>query len=516
MPVVPEARMGASVCSAPVLLDPHLPVIVGVGQLTRKLETAAGASEPLAMMAEVTEAAAADSGTALLARVESVRVIEALAWRYPNPGALLGQQLGMPVRDSVKVATGGNGPQMAVNDTAAAIQRGDVDSALIVGAEAVYTRLLARKQDVVLDWTPESSAGDLGAPRTIGIDRLGTSDAEMARSLVMPTQVYPVFENALRAASGASLEEHQVRISELWSRFSAVAAANPYAWSPEARSAEEIRTVTADNRMIGFPYPKLMNANIQTDQAAAVIMCSVQAAEAAGVARDRWVFVHAGADAHDHWFVSDRDDLHSSPAIRACGRAVYDLAGIGADDLAHVDLYSCFPCAVEVAAAEFGLPLDDEARPLTVTGGLTFAGGPGNNYVTHSIAAMADRLRGDPGTYGLCTANGWYLTKHAAGIYSTTPPAAGAFRYADAQAEVDATPSRRHIPDHDGPATIESYTVMHERDGSPALAVVACLTPGGERTWANSTDPDLMKAMTVDEFVGRPCSLRSGGEIQVS
>jgi acetyl-CoA C-acetyltransferase len=268
--------------------------------------------------------------------------------------------------------------------------------------------------------------------------------------------------------------------------------------------------------MIGFPYPKLMNSNIQVDQAAAVIVCSVEAARNAGIAEDKWVFLHAGADAHDHWFVSERDNLYSSPAIRACGQAVYDGAGIGPDDLAHIDLYSCFPCAVEVAAQELGLAIDDAARPLTVTGGLTFAGGPGNNYVTHSIAAMTGRLRDDPGTLGLCTANGWYLTKHAAGVYSTEPPASGAFRYTDMQAAVDATPARQSVVDHDGPATIESYTVMHERDGSPALGIVACLTPDGRRTWANSRDGELLTAMTREEFVARACSLRPGGEIEVS
>ena len=307
-----------------------------------------------------------------------------------------------------------------------------------------------------------------------------------------------------------------MRVSELWERYSRVAAANPYAWSPEARTAEEIRTVSADNRMIGFPYPKLMNANIQTDQAAALIMCSVEAARAAGVPEDKWVFIHSGADSHDHWFVSERDDLATSPAIRANGRAVFDLAGIGADDLAHIDLYSCFPSAVQVAAAELGIALDDPYRVPTVTGGLGFAGGPGNNYVTHSIAAMVDRLRADPGAFGLCTAIGWYITKNAAAIYSTAPPSAGTFRYADTQPAVDATPRREHVADHDGPATIETYTVMHERDGSPSLGIVACLTPDGRRTWANTNEPGLMKAMTVEEFCGRPCTLRAGGDIDVS
>ena len=466
------------------------------------------------MMAEVTEAAAEDSGAGagLLKRIESARVIDTLAWRYPNPGALLANRLGIPLRDSVKVAPGGNSPQMAVNDAALAIQNGELDVALVVGAEAVYSRFMARKQGVTHEWTHESTPVDGPAPRTIGVDRPGTSEAELARSMMMPTQIYPIFENALRAKAGRSIDEHQRVISELWARFSQVAATNPYAWSPQARTAEEIRTVGPDNRMIGFPYPKLMNANIQTDQAAAVIVCSVEAAAAAGVPRDRWVFLHAGADGHDHWFVSERENLHSSPAIGLIAKAVYELAGIGADDLGHVDLYSCFPCAVEVAAAEFGLSLD---RDLTVTGGLTFAGGPGNNYVTHSIATMVGRLRDNAGDLGLCTANGWYLTKHAAGVYSTEPPAAG-FRHRDVQADVDTTPSRESVADYDGDATIESYTVMHERDGSPSLGIVACLTPDGVRTWANTNDADLMTAMTQEEFVGRGCSVRSGGGLDVT
>jgi acetyl-CoA C-acetyltransferase len=174
--------------------------------------------------------------------------------------------------------------------------------------------------------------------------------------------------------------------------------------------------------MVSFPYTKLMNANLQVDQAAGFIVCSHDAAIAAGVPEDRMVFPHSGADAFDHWYVSNRWDLHSSPAIVAAGRAALELAGVGIDDIALVDLYSCFPAAVQIGAAALGLPLFGD-RPLTVTGGLTFAGGPGNNYVTHSIATMVERLRqGDAATVGLVTALGWYITKHSVGVYGTSPP----------------------------------------------------------------------------------------------
>src|SRR3546814_676544 len=237
---------------------------------------------------------------------------------------------------------------------------------------------------------------------------------------MMPVQVYPLVEQAHRLKQGLTVDEQLVVASELWARFSDVAAANTHAWIQRSYTAEEIRTPSADKRWIGFPYTKLMNSNNAVEQGAGVILCSAERAEALGVPRDRWVFPHSGTDAHDHYFVSNRDDLGSSPAMRLAGRAALDLAGCGLDDLAHIDVYSCFPSAVQIAASELGLGL---GRPLTVTGGLSFAGGPWNNYVMHSIATMAGVLREDPETFGLVTANGGFITKHAFGVYSTRPPA---------------------------------------------------------------------------------------------
>ncbi|MDQ1444438.1 MAG: acetyl-CoA C-acetyltransferase, partial [Acidimicrobiaceae bacterium] len=246
------------------------------------------------------------------------------------------------------------------------------------------------------------------------------------------------------------------------------------------------------------------------------IVCSVEAARSAGVPEDRWVFVHSGADAHDHWWISERDNLHSSPAIRLCGKAAMDLAVLGPSEIAHVDLYSCFPAAVQIGAAELGLPTDDADRDLTVTGGLCFAGGPGNNYVTHSIASMTDVLRNDPGSFGLVTALGWYTTKHSIGVYSTEPPTAGGFRSAHPQAEVDALPKRGYAAEYEGPVTVETYTVMHERDGSPVLGIVACLLPDGRRAWGNLNETGLLKAMVQEEFCGRAARLRADGSLDVA
>jgi acetyl-CoA C-acetyltransferase len=485
-------------------LDPRTPVLVGAGQLTQKVAPEE-ALEPVDMMAEAARRAAEDAGApALLAAVDSVRVVALLSWRYGDPGALVAARIGASPKETALSPMGGNSPQTLVNRTCLDIAAGRLDVALVAGAEAWRSRMAYRKRDELPSWTPAEQTGD---PATVLGDEVPMSNAaEAARGAVMPVQHYPMFETALRAHIGRGVEEHVVAISELWARFSEVAAQNPYAWIRDAKTAEEIRTPSERNRMIGFPYTKSMNSNNDVDQSAALLLCSVEAAERLGVPRDRWVFPLAGTDAHDTYYVSNRGDLHSSPAIRVAGNRAFELAGVGVDDLAHIDLYSCFPVAVEVAARELRLSID---RQLTVTGGLTFAGGPWNNYVSHGIATMAGVLREDPGSVGLCSANGGFLTKHAMGLYSTSPPADG-FRWEDVQAEVDKAPTTELAEDHSGPVTVESYVVMHERDGAAGNAVVACRTPDGRRAWAATTDQDLMKAMTTDDLVGRAGTVADG------
>jgi acetyl-CoA C-acetyltransferase len=214
---------------------------------------------------------------------------------------------------------------------------------------------------------------------------------------------------------------------------------------------------------------------------AALLLCSAEAARAAGVPRDRWVFPWAGAHGNDHWFVTTREELHRSPAIRLAGEAL----GHGYD---HVDLYSCFPSAVQIAARELGLGLD---RPLTVTGGLTFAGGPGNNYATHGIATLAERLRESPESVGLATALGWYVTKHALGVYSCRPPDAP-YRAIDVQPLVDALPRVEVAEGYAGEAVVESYTAVHDRDGRPGTGIVSARLADGRRAVARSHDPEVL------------------------
>ncbi len=499
--------------------DPRSPVVVGVAQSKRSPDPSGDLSalaEPVDMMAEVLRRAADDSGAggALLARADSVRVVALLSWHYPNPALLLSERLGSDPKETAVSTTGGNSPQMLINDAAGRISRGELDVVLIAGAEAVYSRLLALREGsrTWLPWTVQDD--ETPSPLVLGGDRAPSHDAESARSVVLPVQMYPIFENALRSSAGRDIESHQARVSELWSRFSEVAAANPHAWSRRRRSPEEIRTPGPSNRMIAFPYPKLMNANIQTDQAAAMIVCSLEAARRSGVAEDRLVFIHSGAEAHDHWFVSERADLCSSPAIRLAGQEALALAGVGVDGVAHLDLYSCFPSAVQIAAAELGVGVDEADRPLTVTGGLGFAGGPGNNYASHAVCSMVEALRSDPGSYGLVTSLGWFMTKHALGVYSSAPPLDG-FRWTSVQGAVDALPRRQVATDYQGVGTVESYTVSYERDGTPAAGIVACLLPDGRRAWGTVDDSGAVKEMTGSEQCGRSVRLGPDGRAEL-
>ena len=494
-------------------IDHCTPVIVGVAQTQRRPDPSE-ATEPVDMMVDALRLAADDSGARrpLLERADSIQVPEVVSWPYTDPGALVASRLGLEVAETVYGTMGGNTPQSLVTDAAAGIAAGRHRVVLIVGAEATYTRLRARKQQIWLEWPKQTGTEPT---RRFGEPLPGVSEAEAARGLELPIQIYPILETAVRAARQNPVSSHRAEIAELWSRFSAVAAGNPHAWSPQPRTPAEIATPAPANRMIAFPYTKAMCAFSDTDQAAAMILCSVDAARDAGVPEDRWVFPWCGADTHDHWFLSQRADLHSSPALRAAGRATLGAAGIGIDDVAHLDLYACFPVAVEVAAAELGIPLDDPARTPTVTGGNAFAGAPGNNYVSHAIATMVEALRADPGSLGLVTGVGWYLTKHAVGLYSTAPPPQ-TFQASRPQAEVDALPGRTPADGYTGPATVEAYTAMHDRDGAPNLGLVACLTTGGRRAWGATRKPDVLAAMTTEDLCGAAAHVGADGTLDFS
>ena len=262
--------------------------------------------------------------------------------------------------------------------------------------------------------------------------------------------------------------------------------------------------------MISWPYTKLMNSNNMVDQGAVLVLTSVEKATHLQIPSERWVFPYAGSDAHDTYAIGERAEFYRSPAIRIAGHRALQLAGLGIDGVDLVDVYSCFPSAVQVAANEFGWPLGDTGRPLTVTGGLTFAGGPWNNYVTHSIATMAERLVANPGSRGLITANGGYLTKHSFGVYGTTPPG-HEFRREDLQSEVDRLPTRDAAVGWSGIGIVETWTTPFSRTGAAEKAFLAVRTPDDARALAVIPEPAEAAATIRDDIAGAKVAVNADG-----
>lgn len=473
------------------------PVLVGISHLEQRFQDFASAKEPVELMIDAVKAAAEDAGSNELLNATSVRVIKGI-WGYQNPAKAVAQAIGCPNAQTALSPFGGNFVQSVLNVSALDIQSGAHDVIILTGAECGNTQAKAAKASHDLGWAELPGTPDL----QIGEEKDMRHDAERAIRLGRPIQIYPIMETALRSELGMGVDEHMRHISELWAGFSAVAANNPNAWIRDAKTAEEIRTISTINRPVSFPYPKFLNSNSAVDQAAALILCSEEKAKALGIAREKWIYPWAGSDAQDHFHFSTRDNLHSSPAIRLAGKKCLEMSDMNVDDIDLVDVYSCFPVAVQIASRELGL---DTSKPLTVTGGLTWAGGPLNNYVMHSIVRMAQLLREKPGQKGMITANGGYITKHAFGTYSTDRPEQP-FQHANLQDQVDALPKREVVMDNTGQGVVEGYSVMYGPKGLDK-AFVATRLPDGRRAWGTSNDADVLQSMTTEEFVGRPVTL---------
>ncbi|MCA2266524.1 acetyl-CoA acetyltransferase [Mycobacterium marseillense] len=487
-------------------VDPRTPVLIGYGQVNHRddIDPATRSIEPVDLMVAAVEKAA---DAAVIEAIDSIRVVNILSAQYRDPGLLLGQRIGASDFTTLYSPVGGNVPQSLLNQACLDIQGGRAGVVLLAGAETWRTRRGLRAQGSKLVWTEQDRSVPMA--EVSGDDVPMAGEAEIRISLDRPAYVYPLFEQALRVARGESIDDHLKRIGELWARFNAVAVDNPHAWIRKPSSADDIREAGPQNRMISWPYTKLMNSNNMVDQGAALVLTSVEQATRLNIPAERWVYPHAGTDAHDTPSIAERHELHRSTAIRIAGARALELAGLGVDDIDYVDLYSCFPSAVQVAAAELGLSTDDPARPLTVTGGLTFAGGPWSNYVMHSIATMAELLVANPGRRGLITANGGYLTKHSFGVYSTEPPAE--FRWEDSQPEVDREPTTDAVVEWEGVGTVEAWTTPYDREGRPEKAFLAVRTPDGSRALAVVTDGAAAQASVRDDLGGAKVAVAADG-----
>lgn len=502
-------------------LDPRTPVIVGVGQFLNRVDHGADAMEPTDLALEAINLARADCGGAgdtgapgnagaqrdLAASADVIAYVPTVSWRYQDPGRIIADAVGATTARTWYPAIGGNTPMLMLNRLARSIAAGEMDTGVLCGAEAGATRSTMRRAGERPDWytQDESVVPDWGTEDVFVMGH----PAEHAKGILMPIQAYPLFETALLHAGGRGLKAHIATVAKMWEGFSAVAADNPWAWDRTAHDAHSLVTPSPTNRYVGWPYTKAMVSNPDVDMASAVIITTVERATAAGVPRDRWVFPLAGTDAKDK-VMSLRASFDRSPAIGACLSGVLELADTTVGEIDHLDVYACFPSAVQLFCAEAGIsPVD---RPLTVHGGLAFAGGPWNNPVGHAIATMVHRLRGEPGTTGLVTANGGNVDKHSFGLFSTEPPASG-YQHRDVQDVADQTIGREVLVDYDGPATLETWTVMHSRHEVPERFHGSALTPTGERVWVTSDDADTMAAAMAGDVGGTEVSVEAGGTI---
>lgn len=494
--------------------DERTPVLVGVGQWSERHEDPAGAASPIAILAAVARRAADDAGAgkALLEALDTLAVVPVTAWPMRDAPSLLAAALGVAPARRITTSIGGNSPGLLVNRLAREIAAGRCEAALVCGCDVFFSMLHAHERGVKLAWP----TGGEGRSELVGEDPPPLSEVERRHGMVAPATVYPLFENAWRARRGWSLEEHRRRLGALLAPMTEVAAANPYAWFPVRRSAEEIGTPAPANRMVGFPYTKYMNAVLAVDQGAAVILCSRARARALAIPEERMVHWWGGGDAREEpWAVTERPDLARAPGIARAGGAALAEAGVAIGEIEHLDLYSCFPCAVQLARDALGIA-DDDPRAVTLTGGLPYAGGPGNAYTLHSLACAVEKLRAVPGTRALVTGVGWFLSKHSVGVLASAPRPAGApviGSVAVAPAASAPVPLADRV---DGDGTVETYTVLFDREGAPTRGIVLARLADGRRAVANTpADRALLEAFAAREQIGRTGRLRPGEQIHL-
>lgn len=500
------------------------PVIVGAAQYTQARKTLP-VLDPLSLMANASRQAIEDTGVErkLIKAIDAVCVVNLFTWIYRNAPQSLCEMLGIRAASLNYGPIGGNTPQMLVNHYCRAIANGECRAVLITGAEAVYGLNRTLRGEAPFDWPEKESqpflkdhpaavnfdvllrAGDGLESMTLEGYRYPLNHVEEAYDLYLPHFMYPFFETALRAAAQESVEGHRKSLGNLCHRLSSVAAANPYAWNRSVFSGEDISRPADRNRMIVYPYTKFMMANINVDMAAGVILTSEEMAADLGINRSCWVYPLGGADFRNIWHVSQRPSLIDSPALTEAARLALEQANLSLRDIGIFDIYSCFPSAVEIARQSLGLATDDP-RGLSVTGGLPFFGGPGNNYSLHAIAATTDRIRRNHRLKAMITANGWYNSKQSVGVYGATPPC-NPWEYRDdssVQKEIDRQELPLPLEKANGLLTIEAYMIRHDAAGAPERGTVIGRLAGGRRTLADiEAVPEDLGRMEETEMVGR-------------
>jgi acetyl-CoA C-acetyltransferase len=465
----------------------RVPVIVGAGQINDRPADPSAGLNSLGLMEAALRAADADAGSGWLETLDSLAVVAQISFPdITDAAGRLARQMRLPVSDIFETAqASGDSPTVLLNRAADRIREGRSSICAVVGGEALRTaaQLAAtRGPGTSTDMVRQASARK-------------ASTIRQAYGLTAPVDVYPLYEQACRAAWGQTAAEAQAESGEIWARFAEVAARSEGAWLRTGASAQDIVTVSAANRLVSFPYTKLMVANSSVNQGAGFIVTSLANARRRGVPESRIIHVGHGAAAHENADPLARDTYTSSPSLTASIRGALEANACEAEQVSHVELYSCFPCVPKMARRVLGWPA---SRPATVHGGLTFGGGPIGNYMSHAVAGMVSALR-TGGSLGLLVANGGLATSnHAIGLSAGPLPNADVPRGHDMQGLADTL--RGPVPplreSHSGPAMLETFSATATRDGRIPRATAILRTPDGARTLAHVTDEAALAYLT--------------------
>lgn len=475
------------------------PVLVGIGVATQRKQDFRDALEPMDLMLQAVRAAGTDTGSAKALTGAQWIAVPRGRWRYTNPAGEIARSVGAQDATSV-FTTVGVLQQTLIGEACGRIARGDSHTTLVAGSDAGYRLLRAQiAGEIATERSEQGSPDVLMEPK----EEL-RHPVERRAGLKMPVGLYALLESAFRHAKGWRMDEHRDRLADLVSQFSRVAADNPHAWTRRVVTAQEVCEVGPRNPMQAFPYTRMHCASWNVDQAAALLFCSARRAQELGIPRHRWVFPLASTESNHMVALSARERLHECVGARVAGEAALSAAGLRAEELDLVELYSCFPIAVHAYADALGLPL---TRPLTVTGGMNFAGGPFNNYQLQSTARAAELLRAGQGRTALVSCVSGILTKQAFGLWSTEPGTG--FVQQDVSEEVARLTGVLPVIDgYTGAGRVAGCTVLHTRDQAPR-GLLLVDTPEGQRALATGTHPALLEDLAREEFVGRTVQVKA-------
>src|SRR6201996_59252 len=455
----------------------RIPVIVGIGEIVDRPKDITDGLEPLTLLEQALQRAEADSGGKFIGEIGSLDIVNFLSWRCQDPARQLSERLGIKPAHAYYGPVGGERPIRYLHEAAQRIARGECSVAAVCGAEAQSTATKAERAGITPPWTP--FAKDAEEPK-----RGAAYQKPIAVKLGVfrPVSVYPFYEAASAAHWGQTPRQALAESGALWSTYSEVASHNPNSWLKRRYTPEEITTPTADNRLIAWPYTKLMVANPSVNMGGAILMTTLAKARAAGISEDRLIHVWGGASAEEPRDYLERDQFHESHAQNAVLKSVMDLAGGDGTKFDAIELYSCFPCVPKMARRTLGLGPD--VQP-TVNGGLTFFGAPLNTYMTHAACAMVRKIRSGA-KLGLLYGQGGFVTKHHGLVLSRERPAEAMVQETSVQAVADRNkqPTPEFVAEASGKGKVEAFTVIYRGNGEVEHGVVMLRTEDGRRTLA--------------------------------